>query len=82
MKKAFVLFSLLISVLFLSCDLEPEEEQKLSLLEFQKTCIEMNIGDSQTVYKYKDGSVVKFNDGNTFIQITPLGEEIKIEGNE
>ena len=50
MKKAFVLFSLLISVLFLSCDLEPEEEQKLSLLEFQKTCIEMNIGDSQTVY--------------------------------
>lgn len=38
--------------------------------------------DSQTVYKYKDGSVVKFNDGNTFIQITPLGEEIKIEGNE
>ena len=37
---------------------------------------------SQTVYKYKDGSLVKFNDGNTFIQITPLGEEVRIDGNE
>ena len=34
---------------------------------------------SQTVYKYKDGSEIKVNDGNTFIQITPLGEEILIE---
>ena len=38
--------------------------------------------EGQTVYKYKDGSEIKFNDGNTFIQITPLGEEVKIEGNE
>lgn len=38
--------------------------------------------DSQTIYKYRDGSIVKFNDGNTFIQITPLGEEVKIESNE
>lgn len=37
---------------------------------------------SQTVYKYKDGSEVKFNDGNTFIQITPVGEEVRIDGNE
>ena len=37
---------------------------------------------SQTIYKYKDGKEIKFNDGNTFIQITPLGEEIKIEANE
>ena len=36
---------------------------------------------SQTVYKYKDGSIIKFNDGNTFIQITPLGEEIRIGSN-
>lgn len=41
-----------------------------------------NSRTSQTVYKYKDGSIIKFNDGNTFIQITPLGEEIKIESNE
>ncbi|MBR2708449.1 MAG: DUF3048 domain-containing protein [Bacilli bacterium] len=33
---------------------------------------------SQTVYNYKDGSEIIFNDGNTFIQITPLGEEIRI----
>lgn len=41
-----------------------------------------NAREEQTIYKYKDGSIVKFNDGNTFIQITPLGEEIRIEGNE
>ena len=35
----------------------------------------------QTVYKYKDGKEIIFNDGNTFIQITPLGEEIRIEEN-
>ena len=37
---------------------------------------------SQTVYKYLDGEEIEFNDGRTFIQITPLGEEIRIEGNE
>lgn len=36
--------------------------------------------DSQTVYRYKNGEEIKFNDGNTFIQITPVGEEIRIEG--
>ena len=36
---------------------------------------------SQTVYKYKNGKEIRVNDGNTFIQITPLGEEIKIESN-
>lgn len=34
---------------------------------------------SQTVYKNADGKEIKVNDGNTFIQITPLNEEIKIE---
>ena len=28
--------------------------------------------DSKTIYKYLDGSVVKVNDGNTFIQIIPI----------
>lgn len=36
---------------------------------------------SQTVYKDKDGKEIKVNDGNTFIQITPPSEELKIEGN-
>lgn len=35
--------------------------------------------DAQTVYKYKNGEEIKVNDGNTFIQITPVGEEIRIE---
>ncbi len=36
---------------------------------------------SQTVYKNMDGEEIKVNDGNTFIQITPPSESIKIEGN-
>ena len=36
---------------------------------------------SQTVYKNMDGDEIKVNDGNTFIQITPPSEEVKIEGN-
>ena len=36
---------------------------------------------SQTVYKYKNGEEIIVNDGNTFIQITPVGQEIKIEAN-
>ena len=36
---------------------------------------------SQTVYKNMDGEEIKVNDGNTFIQITPPSEEVKIEGN-
>ena len=36
---------------------------------------------SQTVYKNMDGEEIKVNDGNTFIQITPPSEDVKIEGN-
>ena len=36
---------------------------------------------SQTVYKNMDGEEIKVNDGNTFIQITPLSESIDIKGN-
>lgn len=35
---------------------------------------------SQTVYKDKNGKEIKVNDGNTFIQITPISQEVKIEG--
>ena len=38
--------------------------------------------ESQTVYRYKNGKEIKVNDGNTYIQIQPKGEELKIEGNE
>ena len=38
--------------------------------------------ESQTVYKYKDGKEIKVNDGNTFIQIQPKGEELEITGVE
>lgn len=31
---------------------------------------------AQTVYKYLDGSEIKVNDGNTFIQIVPINSEI------
>lgn len=41
-----------------------------------------NSRSDQTIYKYLDGKEIKFNDGNTFIQITPLGEEIRIEASE
>ena len=37
---------------------------------------------AQTIYKYKNGKEIKVNDGNTFIQIQPLGEELSIEGAE
>ena len=37
--------------------------------------------DSQTVYKNKNGEEIRVNDGNTFIQITPVGQEVKIESN-
>ncbi len=34
---------------------------------------------SQTVYKYKDGSEIVVNDGNTFIQIQPINQTLTIE---
>ena len=37
---------------------------------------------SQTIYKNMDGEEIKVNDGNTFIQITPPSEDIKIEGKQ
>ena len=33
---------------------------------------------AKTIYKYENGEEIKFNDGNTFIQITPLGAEVEI----
>ena len=33
---------------------------------------------SKTRYTYQDGSEIKVNDGNTFIQIVPLDSEIRI----
>lgn len=35
--------------------------------------------NSQTIYKNLDDEEIKVNDGNTFIQIVPLGEKINIE---
>lgn len=35
--------------------------------------------EAQTVYKYADGTKIKVNDGNTFIQIQPKGETLVIE---
>ena len=37
---------------------------------------------SQTVYKYKDGTEIKVNDGNTFIQIQPDGQTLTIDGTD
>ena len=34
---------------------------------------------SQTIYKYNDGTEIKVNDGNTFIQIQPQGETLTIQ---
>ena len=34
---------------------------------------------SKTKYKYLDGTEIKVNDGNTYVQIQPEGEEITIE---
>lgn len=36
--------------------------------------------DSKTVYTYEDGTNLKVNDGNTFIQIQPKNQTLKIEG--
>ena len=36
---------------------------------------------SKTVYKKLNGEEINVNDGNTFIQITPVGQSIKIEEN-
>lgn len=33
---------------------------------------------SQTIYKYTNGEEIKFNDGNTFIQIQPKNQELTI----
>lgn len=35
--------------------------------------------NSKTIYKYTNGDIVNVNDGNTFIQIQPLGEEVEIK---
>ena len=37
---------------------------------------------SQTVYKYQDGTEIKVNDGNTFIQIQPKNQKLTITSNE
>lgn len=37
---------------------------------------------SQTIYRYMDGEEIKVNDGNTYIQITPVNETLTIEGEE
>ena len=37
---------------------------------------------SKTVYKYKNGKEIKVNDGNTYIEIQPENQDLKIEGNE
>ena len=37
---------------------------------------------SQTIYKKQNGEEITVNDGNTFIQITPVGEELRIEENK
>lgn len=42
-------------------------------ITWEKTCREC-----QTVYKYKDGSELRVNDGNTWIQIQPQGRTLKI----
>ena len=34
---------------------------------------------SKTIYKYLDGTEIKVNDGNTFIQIQPSGMNLTIE---
>ena len=34
---------------------------------------------AKTIYKFQDGTELKVNDGNTFIQIQPLGQELTIE---
>ena len=43
---------------------------------------EKNTRASRTIYRYLDGTEIKVNDGNTFIQIQPLGEEVYIKAKE
>ena len=38
--------------------------------------------NSQTIYKYMNGKEIEVNDGNTWIQIQPVGKELGIESNE
>ena len=38
--------------------------------------------EAQTKYTYLDGTEINVSDGNTFIQIQPKGENLKISGNE
>ena len=40
---------------------------------------EKNARSSQTVYKYKDGTEIDVNDGNTFIQIQPTNQPLTIK---
>jgi hypothetical protein len=37
---------------------------------------------SETKYTYLDGTEIDVNDGNTFIQIQPKGQDLSIKGNE
>lgn len=37
--------------------------------------------EAQTIYKYLDGTEIKVNDGNTFIQIQPADKKLEITGN-
>lgn len=36
----------------------------------------------KTIYKYKDGTEIKLNDGNTWVQIQPVDEDLEITGIE
>lgn len=37
---------------------------------------------SKTIYKYASGEEIKLNDGNTWVQIQPVDEDLEITGNE
>lgn len=41
---------------------------------------EKNSRNSKTIYKYLNGKEIKVNDGNTHIEIHPLGEDLIIDG--
>jgi len=40
---------------------------------------EKKSSSEQTVYKYKDGTEIKVNDGNTYIQIQPTNQKLEIK---
>ena len=40
---------------------------------------EKNSRSSKTIYRYNDGTEIKVNDGNTYIQISPKNQQITIE---